>query len=80
MDQCIIFCRTKFDCDNLETFIQAQDKDWTCACLHGDRPPAERTENLNKFKQGKVRYLICTDVAARGIDVRNIPFGKCVGL
>uniref|UniRef100_A0A914PBX1 Helicase C-terminal domain-containing protein n=1 Tax=Panagrolaimus davidi TaxID=227884 RepID=A0A914PBX1_9BILA len=74
MDQCIIFCRTKLDCDNLEAYLKSQQKDWTCACLHSDRSPDERTANLNKFKEGEVRFLICTDVAARGIDVRGIPY------
>ncbi|KAE9552783.1 hypothetical protein FO519_004000 [Halicephalobus sp. NKZ332] len=74
MDQCIIFCRTKLDCDHLEKFLRSQGIDFTCTCLHGDRPAAERTDNLAKFKQGDVRFLICTDVAARGIDVRGVPY------
>uniref|UniRef100_A0A914XZ89 Helicase C-terminal domain-containing protein n=1 Tax=Panagrolaimus superbus TaxID=310955 RepID=A0A914XZ89_9BILA len=74
MDQCIIFCRTKLDCDNLEAYLKIQQKDWSCACLHADRSPDERTANLKKFKEGEVRFLICTDVAARGIDVRGIPY------
>lgn len=43
-------------------------------CLHGDRRPPERKENLEKFKRGQVMFLICTDVAARGIDIRGVPF------
>ena len=42
---------------------------FSCVCLHSDRSPAERTENLEKFKQNKCRLLICTDVAARGLDI-----------
>lgn len=49
---------------------------FTCVCLHGDRKPAERKSNYESFKQGAVRFLICTDVAARGIDVGGLPFGK----
>uniref|UniRef100_A0A7E4UWC7 ATP-dependent RNA helicase n=1 Tax=Panagrellus redivivus TaxID=6233 RepID=A0A7E4UWC7_PANRE len=74
MDQCIIFCRTKIDCDNMEQHIFKQGPEWTCVCLHGDRNAEERTENLRKFKSGEVKYLICTDVAARGIDVHGVPF------
>jgi ATP-dependent RNA helicase DDX1 len=40
--------------------------------LHSDRSPNERTQNLDKFKQNKVRFLICTDVAARGLDISGI--------
>ncbi|XP_059837853.1 ATP-dependent RNA helicase DDX1 [Hypanus sabinus] len=81
MDQAIIFCRTKIDCDNMEQyFIQmggGPDKkghQFSCVCLHGDRKPNERKQNLEKFKKMDVRLLICTDVAARGIDVRGVPF------
>ena len=49
---------------------------YSCVCLHGDRKPAERKENLNTFKEGKVKFLICTDVAARGIDINGLPFSR----
>uniref|UniRef100_A0A914DH30 ATP-dependent RNA helicase n=2 Tax=Acrobeloides nanus TaxID=290746 RepID=A0A914DH30_9BILA len=74
MDKCIIFCRTRLDCDNLEKFLTSRNKGYTCACLHSDRSPDERTRNLDWFKTGKARFLICTDVAARGIDVRGVPY------
>ncbi|XP_071488880.1 ATP-dependent RNA helicase DDX1-like [Diadema antillarum] len=82
MDQAIIFCRTKIDCDNCERYLQTMgggprakpDHQLSCVCLHGDRKPQERRENLQKFKDKRVRFLICTDVAARGIDVKGIPF------
>ena len=63
--------------------------EYSCVCLHGDRRPQERKENLLAFKvslwfslsdshtpfqNGEVRFLICTDVAARGIDIRGIPY------
>ena len=51
---------------------------YSCVCLHGDRRPQERKANLQAFKDGEVRFLICTDVAARGIDVHGIPFGMCL--
>ena len=42
--------------------------------MHGGRAD-ERARNLQLFKQGKVRFIICTDVAARGIDIKGIPYG-----
>lgn len=48
----------------------------SCVCLHSDRSPDERQRNLERFKSNDVRFLICTDVAARGIDVRGLPFGE----
>ena len=74
-EQCIVFCRTKLDCDNLERFLNKLDSiKYSCTCLHGDRRANERKDNLQKFKDGRVKFLICTDVAARGIDVKGIPF------
>ncbi len=81
MDQAIIFCRTKIDCDNLEAYLRtlgggasAMLNEYACACMHSDRPPQERRANLQAFKDGDLRFLICTDVAARGIDIRGIPY------
>ncbi|XP_078483340.1 ATP-dependent RNA helicase DDX1 [Ciona intestinalis] len=77
MEQAIIFCRTKLDCDNLERYFKqvgGRDDQLSCVCLHSDRKPHERRGNLEKFKNGEVRHLICTDVAARGIDIRGVPF------
>lgn len=48
--------------------------EFSCVCLHSDRSVHERRANLKQFKEGEVRFLICTDVAARGIDVQGIPF------
>lgn len=75
MDRAIIFCRTKIDCDNLENYLRlVGGNEFSCVCLHGDRAPQERKANLQKFKDSKVKFLICTDVAARGIDVSGLPF------
>lgn len=96
MDQAIIFCRTKLDCDNLESYFNKKSEgicikiivkcfishkffsgqtnsrnQYSCVCLHSDRKPQERKDNLKIFKDGKVKFLICTDVAARGIDVKG---------
>ncbi|XP_063907941.1 ATP-dependent RNA helicase Ddx1 [Zophobas morio] len=75
MDRAIIFCRTKLDCDNLEKYLKQIDKNkYSCVCLHGDRKPNERKNNLEMFKQKRVKFLICTDVAARGLDITGLPF------
>ncbi|KAG8445665.1 hypothetical protein GDO86_010444 [Hymenochirus boettgeri] len=81
MDQAIVFCRTKLDCDNMEQYFIQQgggpDKkghQFSCVCLHSDRKPHERKQNLERFKKSEVRFLICTDVAARGIDIHGVPY------
>lgn len=77
MEKAMLFCRTKIDCDNVERWLQERDALLTCACLHGDRAPAERKANLQRFKEGNLRFLICTDVAARGLDIQGLPFSEC---
>lgn len=47
---------------------------YSCVVLAGMREQAERQRNLQHFKDGDVRFLICTDVAARGIDIKELPF------
>lgn len=75
MDKCLIFCRTKIDCDNLEEYmLRNGEREFSCVCLHSDKRPDERNRNLQIFKDGKVKFIICTDVAARGIDIRGLPF------
>ena len=56
MDQGMIFCRTKLDCDNMEQYFKSlgYGSDFG-TCLHGDRKPAERKANLERFKAGKIK-------------------------
>lgn len=56
---------------------QVGGQKYSCVCLHGDRKPQERKGNLEKFKAQQVKFLICTDVAARGIDITGLPFSEC---
>jgi len=89
MSQCLVFCRTNIDCDNLEAYLNRLDgtkKSWggkmesgkenpySCVVLAGARNQRERSSNLESFKEGDVRFLICTDVAARGLDIQGLPF------
>lgn len=79
MERALLFCRTKLDCDNVERWLREADAErWTCVCLHGDRAPAERKANLAAFKEGRVKFMICTDVAARGLDISGLPFSEFV--
>ncbi|AHZ17924.1 DEAD/DEAH box helicase [Bacillus sp. NEAU-CP5] len=69
-DSCIIFCRTK------ERVIQLTDEldrlGYPCDKIHGGMVQEDRFDVMNEFKRGEFRYLIATDVAARGIDIENI--------
>lgn len=76
MDRALLFCRTKLDCDNLERFLKSRGAKYSCVCLHGDRAPAERKANLEAFRQQQVKFLISTDMAARGLDIKGLPFSE----
>lgn len=69
-DSCIIFCRTKERVDNLSD--QLADLGYSCDKIHGGMVQEDRLHVMNDFKRGDFRYLIATDVAARGIDIDNI--------
>ncbi|MGE7623344.1 DEAD/DEAH box helicase [Viridibacillus sp. NPDC096237] len=69
-DSCIIFCRTK---DRVDTLCeQLADLGYSCDKIHGGMVQDIRLEVMADFKRGDFRYLIATDVAARGIDIDNI--------
>ena len=81
--KCMIFCRTNFDCDNLANFLNkcgfdkaanVQTSVYSCAVLGGAKSMDERRTNLSAFKSGEIKFLICTDVAARGLDISGLPF------
>lgn len=69
-DSCIIFCRTK---DRVDTVCdQLVDLGYSCDKIHGGMIQDDRLDVMNDFRRGEFRYLIATDVAARGIDIDNI--------
>lgn len=79
VDQVMVFCRTNLDCDLLQLFLEEKNKTggvraYSCCVLAGARGMKERRKSLQAFKAGEVRIMICTDVAARGIDVKGLPF------
>ncbi|QQK79378.1 DEAD/DEAH box helicase [Salicibibacter cibi] len=69
-DLAIIFGRTKRRVDELSEALEQQG--YEAAGIHGDMKQAQRTNVLRRFKQGAVKYLVATDVAARGIDVSGV--------
>lgn len=69
-DSCIIFCNTKQKAD--EVYNELANHGYTCEKIHGGMEQRDRLRVMNDFKQGCFRYLVATDVAARGIDIDNI--------
>lgn len=66
----IIFCRTKKSVD--EVTEQMQKANYNVEAMHGDLSQDYRSRTLKKFKEGTIKFLIATDVAARGIDADNV--------
>lgn len=69
--QVLIFVRTKHGADRLEK--QLIKDGIRTASLHGDKSQAARTKALDQFKSGKVTALVATDIAARGLDIEELP-------
>ncbi|KAG8370581.1 hypothetical protein BUALT_Bualt14G0132000 [Buddleja alternifolia] len=65
----IIFCSTKKLCDHL---TRSLGRNFGAAAIHGDKNQGERDWVLNQFRSGKSPILVATDVAARGLDIRDI--------
>ncbi len=69
-DSCIIFCSTK---DQVDMVSERLNKlGYPCNKMHGGMEQDDRLSAIKRFKRGEYRYLIATDVAARGIDIENI--------
>ena len=66
----IIFRNRKYDCEHLANELIAQGI--RADCLHGDKSQSQRDRVMESFKKGYCRVLIATDVAARGLDVKDV--------
>jgi len=72
-EKTIVFCNTKRECDNLERELH-YNKDIRArgSAIHGDKSQNVRDRIINDFKVGRSNILIATDVAARGLDVKDV--------
>jgi ATP-dependent RNA helicase RhlE len=71
-DQVLVFTRTKHGANRLAK--QLDSDGLTCAAIHGNKSQGARVRALKDFKDGKVRVLVATDVAARGLDIERLPY------
>lgn len=69
--QVLVFCRTKYGADRLAKFLNK--KNITASAIHGNKSQGARTRALADFKRGDVQVLAATDIAARGIDINELP-------
>ncbi len=69
--QVLVFTRTKHGANRLAK--QLTDDGLTAAAIHGNKSQTARTRALSDFKENKVRVLVATDIAARGLDIDKLP-------
>ena len=69
-ERAIAFCNTKNMTDRLAGMLKMRG--FTAEAIHGDIPQRGRERTLQKFKEGKLRILVATDVAARGLDIDDV--------
>ena len=70
--QILVFVRTKHGANKLAEKLV--EKGISAAALHGNKSQSIRTRTLKEFKNGEIRTLVATDVAARGLDISNLPY------
>jgi superfamily II DNA/RNA helicase len=71
MKQAFVFVNSKLGCARLARSLEREGLNTTA--LHGDKSQDERLKALDAFKKGEVDLLVCTDVAARGLDIKDVP-------
>jgi len=69
--QAFVFVNSKLGCARLARSLEREGL--RCTALHGDKSQDERLKALAAFKAGEVDLLVCTDVAARGLDIKDVP-------
>lgn len=66
----LVFCQTKREVTEITDWLKR--KNFKVDCIHGDRPQRERDFVLKDFRTGRVKILVATDVAARGLDINDL--------
>ncbi|HSI90225.1 MAG TPA: DEAD/DEAH box helicase [Adhaeribacter sp.] len=72
MQQVLVFVSSTRNADNLA--VKLNKNGLEAMAMHGDKSQGARTEALRRFKTGKLRVLVATDLASRGIDIEALPF------
>ena len=72
IDQVLLFSRTKHGADKIARNLKK--KGIRAEAIHGNKAQNQRQKVLKQFKEGRVRVLVATDIAARGIDIRNLQY------
>src|SRR6195952_679866 len=71
LKQVLVFCNSKIGASRLSRVLERDGI--VATAIHGDRPQGERMQALEAFKKGEIEALVATDVAARGLDITDLP-------
>lgn len=71
-DRLLVFRHTQIGVDRLATTLKRRGQN--VAALHGGMSQRERTRTLADFKAGKIKFLVATNVASRGLDITDLPY------
>ncbi len=66
----LVFCQTKSLVIELTQYLK--DQGYKVDCLHGDKDQNARERTMKSFRDAKIKILVCTDVASRGLDIQNV--------
>ena len=72
MDSVLVFSRTKHGANKVVKLLLRED--FACAAIHGNKSQRAREIALDDFKKGKIKVLVATDIAARGIDIDELSY------
>ena len=72
MESVLVFTRTKYGADKVARMLSKKGS--SAAAIHGDKSQNNRQKALKAFKDGKLRVLVATDIAARGIDIDSLKY------
>lgn len=70
--QVLVFTKTKASADAL--IVELKKDGLKCGIIHGDKTQANRLKTLGEFKEGKIKVLVATDIASRGLDIEELPY------
>lgn len=66
----LVFCNRKTDVDKVQKFLKQSRVN--AVCMHGDMAQSARYANLDRFKSGDANIIVCSDIAARGLDIDDV--------
>ncbi len=69
-ERVLVFCHTKRDVDDVA--MKLQEMGYNASAIHGDFPQSRRDEVMERFRRGVLDILVATDVAARGLDIKDV--------